>query len=54
VTVNSFININKTINNLSPQFNEHTKRPSPILVEIKLLAWDRHKKDTQWDPSVTL
>ena len=39
--VNKFTNINKTI--ISHLATEHQKRPGHVTLEIKVLAWDRHK-----------
>ena len=42
--VNNFLNINKANNDPWPQLIEHTNnRPKAMKLEIKLMAWDRHK-----------
>jgi hypothetical protein len=41
--VNNSTNINKMNNNLSSQLAEHKKIPQHMTLEIKVLAWDKHK-----------
>ena len=43
--VNNFTNINKKNNHLI----EHKKRSWHMMLEIQILAWDRHKNVAEWN-----
>ena len=42
--VNNSTDINKTHNHLSSSLTEHKYKPQHMMLEIQVLAWDKHKK----------